>query len=215
MSFRPFVLGIASAVLWCSGPMSVATGQPATSERLEVFGLRFGDSYATATSKGLQAKLKTKDGNLALYESTKLPKQPSNTDLVGLAFDQGHGLQKIQWLSKNITEDPMGIKGKEQFSELKAILGQKYGDPDSGLSYERVGVSLYKDPDEFYECIDYVGCGMWNASWVGSYGLVSLSIRSSGRRGIGWLELIYEGPDWEGIVDAEEARTSKADADAF
>ena len=195
--------------------MSVANAQPGASDRLEAFGLRFGDSYATATAKGLQAEFDSKDGDLTVYKSIKLPKQPSTTDLANLIFDKKQGLQKITWLSDDITDDPYGSEGKAQFSELKSTLEDKYGSPDSRLSMERVGLSLYKDADEFYECLDYTGCGMWSALWTGSYGTVGLSISSGGLRGTGWLKVTYEGPAWEGLIDARDARTDQADADAF
>lgn len=215
VTIRSFSFTLAFVFVFWSGLLSVANAQADASDRLEAFGLRFGDSYTTASAKGLQAEFQGKDGSLTNYKSIKLPKQPSTTDMVGLTFDQKHGLQRITWLSKNVTDDPFGSKGKEQFSELKAVLEKKYGSPDSRGTLEAVGISLYKDADEFYECLDYSGCGMWTAFWTGSYGAVALSIATSGDRGVGWLQVVYEGPAWEDLIDARNARTDQLDADAF
>lgn len=148
-----------------------------------------------------------------VYKATRLPAHPSNTDLVSIVFVDKVGLQKITWMSTNFADDISGRAGKEAYTSLKATLEKKYGAPSR--SFESVGLKLYDEYDEFYQCLAYAGCGMWMTLWEGPFGIVGLAIESTGRRGSGWLQVTYEGPRWAETIDAKQAQANKQDADAF
>ena len=89
-------------------------------------------------------------------------------------------------------------------------LTEKYGKPKS--SYHNVGVRLFKDPDEFYQCLAYDGCGFW----VDVFDLPDRAIllKLNGlSRGTGFITLAYEAqPEWSKAMDqntAEKMETTK------
>lgn len=183
-------------------------------QRVQAMGLTFGQSFQEANSRGLVADELNREGRLTTFRATDVPQEPSDTDSVTLVFDDTLGLQKIMWTSKNISDDPTGSTAKERFQTIKAALIQKYGAaPYNGL--EKTGLTLFQEYDEFYQCLDYSGCGLWVALWEGDYGSTSLSIESTGRRGEGWVQIIYEGPEWADIVGQIELETQKSDAGVF
>ena len=102
----------------------------------------------------------TRDG-LEIFKATSLPNNVSMSEFYILTFDKTYHLQRIQMISKDITGDIYGSEGKEKYSALKDALVKKYGQPTNGL--ERVGMKLWDERDEFYQCLMYDGCGMWIA----------------------------------------------------
>ena len=66
--------------------------------------------------------------------------------------------------SEDITNDAFGSKGKEMYDDIKSKLKNKYGEPTE--NFEFVGLRLYDESDEFYQCLSYDGCGMWTSFFV-------------------------------------------------
>jgi hypothetical protein len=115
-------------------------------------------------------------------------------------------------ISKDITGDIYGTDGKEQYSDLKSKLTKKYDIPDS---YEYVGRKLWDEPDEFYQCLAYPGCGTYASFFETKSGeTVSIALKGLGR-GKGYLKITYEGPSWSDAVDAYRNKESKSDEDAL
>lgn len=178
------------------------------------FGLSWGLKESDLRSKGVKLERISSTINLEVFKTTYLPKNISISESYLIIIHRRFGLQKVVMVSKNITEDAYGSKGKEIFSDLKSKLTAKYGDPSNGL--ERVGIKLYEDIDEFYQCLAYDGCGMWVAMFEDKVQgeAVSLALKGMGR-GEGYIELTYEGPKWSDAVDTQKSDESKSDADAL
>lgn len=116
-------------------------------------------------------------------------------------------------LSKNIASDPFGSEGKARYSELKSILEEKYGSPTHEMEW--IGLTLFKESDEFYQCLAYNGCGMWASSFAGPQD-ISVVLQLKGLdRGSGYFELSYEGPKWSMVLDELKQENLKADTDAL
>lgn len=60
--------------------------------------------------------------------------------------------------SEDIENDTYGSEGKEKYENIKTSLRKKYGLPT--LKLEVSGLTLWNEPDEFYQCLDYDGCGV-------------------------------------------------------
>ena len=178
------------------------------------FGLVWGMKESDIRSKGVKLERKSSDNNLERFNATSLPKNLSMSESYALIVHSRLGLQKVVMLSKDITGDVYGSEGKEAFADLKGKLTSKYGDPTNGL--ERVGMKLYEERDEFYQCLAYDGCGIWVALFEdkSQEDYVALALKGLGR-GKGYIELTYEGPRWSDAVKARKSDISKSDADAL
>lgn len=177
------------------------------------FGLKWGMSIEDAKSLNIEMDENKDDGVVVAYKVSVLPSQPPGTDFAILIFSKARGLQKVLWNSTDIREDSNGVKGREEFKSYQSILEEKYGKPESKNMIKKTGLKLYKEADEFYQCLHYDGCGYWMAMWNLKTMTVLLEIRSSGRRGNGWLQIAYEGPEWDdALKDGREQDRQKKKA---
>lgn len=133
----------------------------------------------------------------------------------------GYGLSKVFVQGENITGDAYGTKGKAQYEKIKSSLVNKYPNTDGYQinSYEWVGDKLYKESDEFYECLGYEGCGNYVSFITSSSdnierGVVSIEIAGY-RRGVGSIDLIYESEFWSEALDSAREKQNQADNDAL
>lgn len=111
-------------------------------------------------------------------------------------------------------DDIFGSEGKKKFAALKEGLIKKYGNPSNEM--ERVGLELWDEPDEFYQCLAYNGCGLWIAIFEHKESGQNIVLSLKGlRRGEGLIELTYEGPMWSKVIYELEQRKLKADDSAL
>jgi hypothetical protein len=174
------------------------------------FGMKWDDSKESVLAKYPSAVSEV-DGDLTLItiagnESNEFP---SNTDFVRLIYADGYGLVKVSWVSEDVKSDLYGTDGVEAFDRIYIALSKKLG---AGKEIKRVGMELYKDPDEFYECLEYDGCGVWATFWNGTESSNSASmLKLNGLgRGEGYVSYSVEHPNWYKRNDqAEENDASK------
>ena len=175
------------------------------------FGVNWGESKSALESKGITLEASGGEGRISSFKTKQLPKNLSIAEQYALFIDNEYQLQKIIMVSKDIDEDLYGSKGKQTFSDLKSKLAQKYGSPTNGL--ERVGMALYKDENEFYQCLGYEGCGMWVATYEDKKEGVSVLLELKGmKRGKGYIKITYEGPNWSKVIDTMRKNKSESDA---
>ena len=173
------------------------------------FGLRWDMSEAELKSVGFSHT--TTNGGLDLYASVSVPKSWSKGDTYLAVFYQGN-LVKLAANSIHFTDDVYGTEGKKTYSQLKNLLTKKYGQPTNQL--ERVGLSLYDDSDEFYQCLEYSGCGAYATVFEYAGGTIGISLNGV-RRGEGYLTIGYESPAFSRAKRAIEQRDASADEDTF
>lgn len=176
------------------------------------FGLTWGSSIDEVRALGIQLTEVDKKGRLTICMTTSLPKNLSIGKDYVLLFDSQYGLQKAIMISKAITDDVYGTKGKKIYSRLKLKLSKKYGTAEL---MEYVGEDLYNESDEFYQCLKYPGCGDWLSYFdLDSNGFISLKLEGL-RRGEGHIVLLYEGPMWSKVIDAKDKNISNSDDQAL
>lgn len=156
---------------------------------------------------------KTKgDRNLEFYKTSSVPKNISDFESYSLIFADGR-LVKLWGVSKDISNDPAGSNGKERFETLRSALQQKYGTPT--LNSQTVGNKLFKEYDEFYQCLKYTGCGLWVSVFSTTDKDISVDLKGLSRA-TGYIELTAEAkPQWGQALDVYKSRKNSSDKDAL
>ena len=172
------------------------------------FGLYWGENLSKLKSRGLSLEELTKDGSLVFYQTKQTPKDLSIAERYLLVIHDDYGLQKIVASSEKITNDITGSDGKKTYEQIKRAINEKYGAPKEFFEFS--GRKLYKDHDEFYQCLKYDGCGAWISYWdLGTRGAIAVQLKGVSR-GVGSIVLTYEGPNWsKGLREAREAKSLK------
>ena len=178
------------------------------------FGAEWGWSYQRLKDAGAECQPVAMN-DFDAYKCSKMPKNLSKVDFFNVIFDEVNGLQKIRMVGQDITGDPYGTAGKQRYMDYKNAITKKYGPASDDLTIEMVGLSLYKDSDEFYECLRYSGCGYYTSLWkLDPAGTVNVTIKGASR-GKGWVELQYEGPEWASSLDRVKNAQAASDLDAL
>lgn len=199
--------GILALVIALHSPCSIAAdGDDA------LFGLKWGMSIAEVRALGVPLKKEKGDGNLEIFSSKSMPKELSNAESYALVFADGK-LVKQKYIANNITGDAYGTEGKERFESLKAALSEKYGAPSA--NYQSVGGKLYREADEFYQCLAYDGCGVWSTFFDSPDKSLMLELIGL-RRGIGYITLTAEAtPQWSAALERRKGIRGKSDKAAL
>ncbi len=176
-------------------------------------GFAWGDTKDNLSDTGILFEVcEAQANNVTACETKIAPKPVSFGDTYVLVFESKIGLQKIFILGKSIDSDITGQNGKNLYNEIKQVLIKKYGKPKT---YERVGREVYKEYDEFYQCLKYDGCGSWDSLWLPSEGgVVMLSLRGSSR-GKGFITLTYESKNWGKILSDINKEKNNSDSSAL
>lgn len=173
------------------------------------FGLEWGMSHAELQAVGFSAPKSLENFEYAVSVSTPKPWSQGDSYFVLTYKDK---LVKAFVESKPITDDVYGSEGKALYSSVKSILIKKYGNPSS--EFEHTGMELYDESDEFYQCLEYSGCGGYISSFSVGGGYIQVSIEGS-RRGEGTVKITYESPAFYNAKESINAQDAKSDSSAF
>ena len=179
------------------------------------FGFEWGQTKSDISSKGIDLTDCSVSESIPVEscQTKNAPKKFSKADFFFLYFASDEGLHKIAMLGQDIKSDAYGTNGKEQYRSLKTSLTKKYGKPSS--VFEWTGRELYKDADEFYECLKYQGCGNHTSYWLeGVEGTIGLDLKGVSR-GAGFLKLTYESKRWSDLLDRFNNENNSADEDSL
>ena len=176
------------------------------------FGLKWGVGVDDLRNHGIKLQKLAAEGRVEVFLAKSLPKNLSIAKLYAIYFDQEFGLQKIAMFSEDITDDAFGYKGKEMYDDIKSKLKNKYGEPTKNS--ETVGLMLYDESDEFYQCLSYDGCGVWFSLFKNKEQTIVVELEGK-RRGHGYITIRYEGSKWKESFYARKAKSSKSDSDAL
>ena len=176
------------------------------------FGLEWGMSKEQVTAMGVE--LTPWRPNEGGYQAKTLPQNLSDAEIYTLAFKQEFGLVKVIVVTRKITGDLYGSKGKERYSQLKTAMVNKYGKP--GHEYEkRLKDKFFGASDKFYECLALAFCGAWESQWGNKTdGLITLQIRGIAQ-GTGFIALVYQSAVFPTALKQEKAGKSRSDEDAL
>ncbi|MBR7782677.1 hypothetical protein [Undibacterium luofuense] len=184
----------------------------ASEEKDAMFGLKWGMTKNDFEKLGIAIVLKKKQENLTIYKSSSVPKPLSGFSEYSYVFSD-EKLVKIVATGDTIFDDAFGEKGKERFSNLHDALTQKYGEQETGT--KTVGLKLYKESDEFYECLRYQGCGMWTAIFKTNSKSIVLDLVGVAR-GKGYVNIMVEAvPEFKDAIQQFNTKKNKLDAGAL
>lgn len=125
------------------------------------------------------------DKNVSVYSLKSPPMTLPGFNEYFVLVHKDLGAMKIV-MNEAIESDTFGIKGKEEYFKYKEALSNKFGKPIN--SFEHVGMKIYKNSDEFYQCLNYDGCGYYGSAFENH-----VYMRLSGiKRGKGNLSINYE-----------------------
>ena len=181
------------------------------------FGLDWGMTENEVRNQGVDLTFMFDDG-LKVFTTESLPVNLSIAEMYALKFSKQFHLQSVMMFSKSFENDVYGTEGKEVYADFRAKLKKKYGAPDDEI--ERVGLELWDERDEFYQCLAYSGCGAWLSFFGGEPGnsnsgmVVGLELKGEGR-GIGYIKITYETDKHYKAVNALEEQESATDAGAL
>lgn len=176
------------------------------------FGLGWGMSEADLEEIGF-SQVDDSEG-FGVFTSVSAPKAWSKAENYVAVTYKGK-LVKAAATSTDITDDIYGSEGKKIYIQVKELLTKKYGQPSS--NYEMVGGKMYDESDEsdeFYQCLDYSGCGAYVSIFNYAGGIISVQLKGRSR-GEGFLAIGYESPQFSTAKDEIERGDIKSDADAF
>lgn len=204
------LLNIKFSVLFLLFAFSISSN--ASEEKDAMFGLKWGMTKSDFEKLGITIVLKKKQENLTIYKSSSVPKPLSGFSEYSYVFSD-EKLVKIMAIGDMISDDAYGEKGKEKFSNLYDALTQKYGAEENGA--KTVGLKLFKEPDEFYQCLKYQGCGMWTAIFKTNSKSIVLDLAGVAR-GTGYVNILVEAvPEFQNAIDQLNAKKNKLDASAL
>nr|WP_290696369.1 hypothetical protein [Halomonas sp. UBA3074] len=189
--------------------MIVALGAHGSASFPEPFGLTWGMSEAELNELGF-TQASESDG-LKIFSSVSAPKAWSKAE-VYIAITYKGNLVKAAASSTDFIDDIYGLEGKRNYNQIKDLLIKKYGEPST--NYERTGGTLYDEADEFYQCLEYSGCGVYLSIFEFSGGLISVQLQGK-RRGQGYLSIAYESPQFAEAKSEIERGDLELDSDAF
>jgi len=167
-------------------------------------GLKWGESKESFIKKYNASPADKRQNRMRLYAIGSPPvKVPGFDEFYGL-LDQKYGLVKIV-IAENISEDAYGYKGTEAYKKLQDILSKKYGSPSVHEEYS--GQTIYKENDEFYQCLAYQGCGTYSSIYKpAGGGTVGLEIHGRGReRGQGYITITYESTLFDQVIREQDS----------
>lgn len=145
------------------------------------------------------------------FSSLSTPKPWSKGETY-FALTYNDQLVKVAAISIDFTDDIYGIEGKETYNQMKALLTKKYGNPSE--NYEFTGRDLYDESDEFYQCLEYSGCGVYISLYKYSGGTIAIQL-SGQNRGTGYLQIGYESPGFSIAKRQITQNAQEADAEVF
>jgi hypothetical protein len=190
--------------------MLASAGAGASEGFPEPFGLTWGMSDAALIKLGF-TRPSTDTGPLHLFISKVAPKPWSEAETYAVVTYNDQ-LVKVVAISKSFTDDIAGDEGKAAYEKINRVLTNKYGKPASHM--EVVGAKLYTEYDEFYQCLNYTGCGAYFTSYHVAGGTVGVNLIGQSR-GTGFLKVTYESPAFAKALDQVKAQTSSSDADVL
>ena len=130
------------------------------------YGLTWKQSKAAVEALGTKLTGCEQQETTEVCDLAAVPQPPAGIipDFFRVRFD-AEGLTAVTLASATIASDPDGATGKTVYEALRKDIVAVYGE---GERTEKVGqIMPYMAPNEFYECLDFDGCGTWETRWSG------------------------------------------------
>ncbi len=124
--------------------VSQSAGQK--SNREGPFGLIWGSSPEEARAQGVELKELAGKEFGSSFTAANLPLAIADQETSILAFGYDDKLWRILAISKPFNNDPTGANLKTRYTDLSAVLSEKYGKP---AIFHSLGDSIYSQPQYF------------------------------------------------------------------
>lgn len=173
------------------------------------FGLKWGMSESSLKKIGF-TNADSNDHRLKILNSISAPKAWSKGERYTVVLYKNK-LVKVLAASSDFENDVTGSVGIKAYQGIKSLLSNKYGSPKS---LEHIGVKLYKDNDEFYQCLQYSGCGIYYSEFKYGGGTIVTNLEGLSR-GTGYLKITYESPEFYIALKDMENKNKRSDANAL
>ena len=167
-----------------------------------VLGLKWGDTVAQVRARGVHLTPLDLPKPLVAYSSSGAPVKIPGFTLYGYTF-LNDKLVKVSAASTIFNNDPYGTRGKAMFKRLETALKKKY---KITTTLHRVGLKLYTETVEFYQCLNYPGCGAWGTLFTCSTHNVILELSGMGG-GKGGITLQYEAAGFSERLKAAKKKS--------
>lgn len=175
-----------------------------------MFGLKWGMSPQQISAMGITLNKTGSERNFSHYTTDSLPKNLSYSESFSLIFDE-NSLVKMKMVSVSIEGDLFGTEGKKLFDRTIEMLSKSY---KVGQVFCRTGLELYKDENEFYECLAYEGCGFWVTGLTGGNKQIVVKLEGL-KRGGGYLTITVESLMFSKSLEKYEKLKESSDSKAF
>jgi hypothetical protein len=152
------------------------------------FGLRWGATVDEIKSLGIELQASPSASPYGdTYMASKLPKSIAGQEATLLCFGHNNKLWRVAAISTSFDNDPYGSSAKNRYSELYAVLREKYG---NGHSTERIGGSIFSEPNEFVYGI-FKNESQWFTNFENLAVFIQLGLFAPDMNSLRW-RLIYE-----------------------
>ena len=204
------VTGLLTAALTTPDTMLVPAAQAAAPNSVQA---PFGLKWSMRPEEILHGMSCKKNHSLEQCRSLLVPKPLADAESYTLIFDEAHGLVKVLYVGKTIEKDPFGYQGQKRFDELRAGLTKKYAESPKQELIE-MHKTIFIEPDEFYECLYYQGCGQYSWRVTPGFGVIELKLNGH-YRGKGFITLEYESGRWNDALTRDKDSQAQHELDAL
>ena len=174
------------------------------------FGLTWGSTVTEVSKVATLTKLRA-DNNMTLYKTLSLPKNHSLKESYVLVFSKGK-LVKVGMVSVSYENDLYGTEGVEGFERvISQLITNGYVLDSKDII---MGLELYEESYEFYQCLKYTGCGAVYAYL--NKGGTSVLVQLKGLvRGVGYLDIMFESSDFHNARQEYDNSKNNKDLSSF
>jgi hypothetical protein len=175
------------------------------------FGLKWFSSPGDISAAGVKLEKDNADNFFTMYKTASLPKNVTYAEEYRLIFYKDSSLVKLRVFSTKITSDCNGTSGKALFDTISTSLSKKYPEKSRACF---TGAEVYRDKDEFYQCLQYEGCGGWFVFFKTSTKSVMLQLNGSDRCE-GYITLSVESHKYSELLDVVKSIKTRKNGDAY
>jgi hypothetical protein len=167
-------------------------------------GLTWMASEASLKQAGIELKETGNDSYGVGYTASKLPKALADQQMTLLSFGHNDKLWRIVIISKEFTDDPMGVAVRNRYDQLIAILSEKYGRPKT---HQTLGDSIYAEQKYFLAGVRG-GNSFWYSNFDTTQLFIQMGIVASSNSEARW-RIIYEYKPLKAIFERDKRSEEK------
>lgn len=150
-------------------------------------GLEWSAAADSLRQTGIDLKESGTDAYGVGFSANKLPKVLADQETALLSFGHNDKLWRIVVVSKDFSNDPMGLAVRNRYNDLLGILSEKYGKPKN---HHTLGSSIFSEPEYFLAGIQG-GKSFWYSDYTTADLNIQIGIVATSSSDARW-RIIYE-----------------------